>query len=156
MPPPDPPPGSAEDWLRRAHSDLALACLPRPPGVLLEDLCFHTQQAAEKALKAVLVARSGPVPRTHSIPRLLELMPQAAVPETVQEAAILTDYAVSARYPGLLEPIEEDELERAIALAEGVVAWASQQIAEPEKPDPEVEPCDQVAGDEGGKEKLSR
>lgn len=104
MPPPDPPPGSAEDWLRRAHSDLALARLPRPPGVLFEDLCFHSQQAAEKALKAVLVARSRPVPRTHSIPRLLELMPAPpAVPETVQEAAILTDYAVSAsraRPPG--------------------------------------------------------
>lgn len=135
MPPPDPPPGSAEDWLRRAHSDLALARLPRPPGVLLEDLCYHSQQAAEKALKAVLIARSRTVPRTHSIPRLLELMPaQVAVPETVQEAAILTDYAVSARYPGLLEPIEEDELERAISLAESVVAWAKAQIIEPEKP----------------------
>lgn len=73
------------------------------------------------------------------------------MPETVQEAAILTDYAVSARYPGLLEPIEEDELERAIALAEGVVAWASAQIVEPEKPNIESESRDETAGaDEGG------
>ncbi|HVT02768.1 MAG TPA: HEPN domain-containing protein [Thermoanaerobaculia bacterium] len=46
-------PGSAEDWLARARSDLAIARSPLPEGAFLEDLCFHAQQAAEKALKAV-------------------------------------------------------------------------------------------------------
>jgi len=46
-------PGSARDWLARAKSDLAIARSPLPDGAFLEDLCFHSQQAAEKALKAV-------------------------------------------------------------------------------------------------------
>jgi HEPN domain-containing protein len=45
-------PGSAEDWLARAEGDLALARAPLPQGAFYEDLCFHAQQAAEKAIKA--------------------------------------------------------------------------------------------------------
>lgn len=53
MPPERQMPGSPDDWLRRARSDLALAKVPLPEGALYEDLCFHAQQAAEKAIKAV-------------------------------------------------------------------------------------------------------
>ena len=40
--------GDAADWLAHARSDLALAQGARLPGVRLEALCFHAQQAAEK------------------------------------------------------------------------------------------------------------
>lgn len=50
--------GSAIDWLARAKGDLALAGGELPDGAFLEDLCFHAQQAAEKALKAVHVHHS--------------------------------------------------------------------------------------------------
>jgi HEPN domain-containing protein len=126
---PEMPPGSPGDWLRRARSDLALAQAPRPAGVLIEDLCFHAQQAAEKALKAVLVENAILVPRTHSIPRLLDLIPShLQPPQKVQEAAILTDYAVTSRYPGSYEPVETAEYEEALALAVAVVSWASAQV----------------------------
>jgi len=101
MPAEDRMPGSPPDWLNRARSDLNLARLSRPEGVLLEDLCFHAQQAAEKALKAVLVANSMAVPNIHSIRRLIDLLPaNLTIPAEVQDAAVLTDYAVSSRYPG--------------------------------------------------------
>src|SRR6266571_2005457 len=60
MPPDTPTPGSPEDWLRHARSDLALAQQRSAPEILLTTLCFHTQQAAEKGIKAVLV-QQGPV-----------------------------------------------------------------------------------------------
>jgi HEPN domain-containing protein len=44
----------AREWINRARSDLALA-RAKPEGVYLEDLCFHAQQAAEKAIKALLI-----------------------------------------------------------------------------------------------------
>ena len=125
--PHDRSPGSPEDWLRRAHSDLALARTPPSVGVLLEDLCFHAQQAAEKALKAILIANSIPFPRTHNITGLLELIPGSlSPPPAVQEAVILTDYAVASRYPGAYEPVEDEELQEALALAEAVVSWAEE------------------------------
>ncbi len=47
------PSSSSQDWLARAKGDLALALAPLPEGAFYEDLCFHAQQAAEKAVKAV-------------------------------------------------------------------------------------------------------
>ncbi len=136
-------PGSPADWLRRAQSDLSLARIPQPEGVLLEDLCFHAQQAAEKALKAVLVANSIPIPRTHNLTMLLGLMPgDLELPQAVDDAAILTDYAVSSRYPGDYEPVDEDELREAVRLAEATVTWAQEQV-EPREEEPVDSPGEQ-------------
>jgi len=55
MPPKMPAPGSPEDWLRHARSDLSIAGQQRASETLLETLCFHAQQAAEEGIKAVLV-----------------------------------------------------------------------------------------------------
>ena len=41
----------AEEWLKRAKSNLALAKQPKSEEIFFEDLCFETQQASEKALK---------------------------------------------------------------------------------------------------------
>jgi HEPN domain-containing protein len=102
-------PGSAESWLRYARSDLALARIDKPEGVLLESLCFHTQQAAEKALKAALISIEIDHPKTHNIRTLLDLFPgNISIPEDVEESAILTDYAVEFRYPGNTERVEEE------------------------------------------------
>lgn len=51
-----------EPWLRRAESNLNIARLGRQQGILLEDLCFEAQQAAEKALKALLILLGGEYP----------------------------------------------------------------------------------------------
>ncbi len=102
-------PGSAEDWLRYAKSDLELARIEKPEGVLLENLCFHAQQAAEKTLKAVLISLEIDFPRTHNIRTLLDLLPEGVdVPQEVEESAILTDYAVESRYPMNTEPVDDE------------------------------------------------
>lgn len=51
-------PGSFDDWFQNANSDLILAGIDPPEGVRLESFCFHAQQAAEKALKALLLSRN--------------------------------------------------------------------------------------------------
>ena len=122
--------GSAQDWLRHANSDLALARITPPPSVMLEGLCFHAQQAAEKALKAVLLVQPVSFPRTHSIRMLLDIAAQhITVPEEIQGAAGLTDYAVTTRYPGAPEPVEKEDYEEALRLAEAVVSWAERIIS---------------------------
>ncbi|WP_456426485.1 HEPN domain-containing protein [Rhodocaloribacter sp.] len=129
MPPETPTPGSPADWMRRAHSDLAPARLHPPAGVLTEDLCFHAQQAAEKALKAVRVAFGQPVPRTHNLKTLLEgLPPSITVPKSVLRAAALSVYAVLTRYPADLEPVTREEHREAVRMAEAVVRWAEAHL----------------------------
>jgi HEPN domain-containing protein len=123
-----PEPGSPADWLRFADSDLILA-QARSGSVLLEMLCFHAQQAAEKSLKAVLLARGIAFPRTHNLQVLLDLLPEAALrPPDVDRAAGLSDYAVHARYPGEYEPVSEDEYREAVRLAQAVVHWAKDSL----------------------------
>ena len=101
--------GSPADWLRYARSDLELARITRPDEVLFEGLCFHAQQAAEKALKAVLIAKGIPPPKTHNIRILLDLLSQVIVaPQEIEDSAGLTDYAVTSRYPGDFEPVNEE------------------------------------------------
>ncbi len=122
-------PGSPANWLRYAYSDLELAHVERLPKVLLESLCFHAQQAAEKALKAVLITHAIPFSKTHSIRMLLDLLPpDLTLPVEIQDAASLTDYAVFSRYPGDLEPVDEEEYQEALRLAEAVVSWAEKII----------------------------
>ena len=48
------PPDDPREWLNRAYSNLKLAKM-KAEGIYLEELCFHTQQAAEKAIKALLI-----------------------------------------------------------------------------------------------------
>lgn len=129
MQPEDVGKGSALDWLRYARSDLAYAQAPRPEGGLTETNCFLAQQAAEKSVKAVLVHLAISFPKTHNLKTLLELMPDTvAIPSEVQAAVILSDYAVSVRYPGDYEPITEDEYLAAIEHARAVFNWAESVI----------------------------
>ena len=71
MPEPRHPPGAPGDWLARARGDLALARAPLPDGGYLEDLCYHAQPAAEKALKAVHVRHEIVFRYTHDLAELL-------------------------------------------------------------------------------------
>ncbi len=98
---------------------------------MLEDLCFNTQQAAEKALKAVCLFKGLEFPRTHYIVRLLDILEMSGVviSTAIKSADILSQYAVQTRYPGTLEEITPNEYEEALALAAKVVFWADNLVS---------------------------
>lgn len=132
MPPKRRIPGVPSEWLRRAQGDLALAKAPLPSGGFYEDLAFHAQQAAEKAVKAVYRAKSLEFRYTHDIGQLLAGLTKRGVPipERVQDAVALTDFAWEARYPGLGELLSEAGYRRAVSIAEKVVDWAVNLVEE--------------------------
>lgn len=119
-----------DEWLRRAKSNLAIAKAPKTAEMVWEDLCFETQQAAEKAVKAVLVSRQVDFPRTHQIGELLTLLKEAGhdVPGAAWRAQALSNYAVATRYPSSEEPVTDEEWREAVAMAEDVVRWAEAMI----------------------------
>jgi HEPN domain-containing protein len=121
---------TAEDWLKRAHSDLALSKIARPDGVFLEDLCFHAQQAAEKALKALFVQRGWTFHFTHDLQELIaDLVSKGvSIPGEISRAGVLSAYAKETRYPGFGDPIEIIDHQRAVALADAIVAWVEQLV----------------------------
>ncbi len=49
-------------------------------------------------------------------------------PQEIEDAASLTDYAVTSRYPGDFESVDEEEYKETVRLAENVVLWAERII----------------------------
>jgi HEPN domain-containing protein len=106
-------------WLARAKGNLNLAEKGgRLKGVLLEDLCFNAQQAAEKALKAVCLHQGMDILESRC----------TEIPKNVREADILTQYAVQSRYPSIMEEITRSEYRDSLRLAANVVFWAEMII----------------------------
>jgi HEPN domain-containing protein len=91
-------------WVLKAEEDIevarTLAQLAKPKR---DAACFHCQQAAEKYLKALLQEAGLPVPKTHELEDLLDLLlPQAAALAPLRRSLrTLTPYAVNFRYPGV-------------------------------------------------------
>ena len=118
-------------WLRKADHDLITA----NQTLLLADgptdtVCFHAQQAAEKALKAVLTLRGRNVPRFHDLVRLLELavVDVPALEYFRVSCAEMTGYTVEVRYPGDEFDPERSEAVDAVRVAEELVALVSKEF----------------------------
>jgi len=71
--------------------------------------CFHSQQCAEKYLKAMLISKGEEFPKTHDLVILDRLCNQAGILTgfTKEELGTLSAYAVHTRYPGA-QPAPED------------------------------------------------
>ncbi len=88
-----------EAWIRQAQSDLQAAQVTAPEGFHAQ-ACYLAGQAAEKALKALLVAAGITPPYSHSLEKLTELLQvqglNLAALETLQLKALGTATAVLA------------------------------------------------------------
>jgi HEPN domain-containing protein len=117
------------EWLDKAWKDLKAAELLYANN-LYEESAFHSQQAAEKALKALLTAYRIEPPRTHAIETLLTLLSQVTDTGELEEMDVegLTYYAVEIRYPG--PPIEREEAENAIETARKTLEWVEERLGE--------------------------
>jgi len=112
-------------WLRYAREDLATAeAVLGQRGIVPRHACWLAQQAAEKALKAVLVFLQIDFPWRHDLDALRNLIPdgwqlKAAHPDL----ASLTEWAVEARYPG--DWPEATEADACAAVQQARAVWAS-------------------------------
>jgi len=113
------------EWVRKAESDFKTAAhLLKSSPDLAEGTSFHSQQAAEKYLKAFLVWHQIEFPKTHDIEALLRLAGKVddKIPEILGDTVILTPYGVDYRYPGEYPEVGMSDAERAFLLADRVRA----------------------------------
>ncbi len=99
---------------------------------------FHSQQAVEKLIKAVLAARGVAFMKSHALSYLVGVVEENEIeaPEALSEADVLSPWAVEFRYEGEEPPA----LDRAAALVlvEQVRAWTENEInAADHPPQPE-------------------
>jgi HEPN domain-containing protein len=132
--------GRLHAWLRQAHSDLAMAAYASDGGFHAQ-ACYHCSQAAEKALKALLLALDQEPERTDSIERLLgalELLGIETAPLRRLPLKPLQRMTTASRYPdGDEAPVDLfDGRDGALALevARAVVDFADQQLGELDGP----------------------
>lgn len=95
----------ARRWFRQAQADLEVAHALRSLGYHAA-ACFHSQQAAEKALKAVLYSQGSRVVLGHSV-RELALRCEEMDPAFTalrDPTALLDQFYIPTRYPNRLPP----------------------------------------------------
>ena len=123
-----------ESWIERAKSSLELAQSKIIRHIHYEDLCFQLQQAAEKALKGLLIYYGVEPEFTHNVEILLkEIKKLTDIPENIKETVQLTNYAVQTRYPGEYDEITKEEYEKSIIIAEECLSWVENKIKESEE-----------------------
>jgi HEPN domain-containing protein len=90
---------------------------------------FHAQQAAEKALKAAIIASGTRPARTHDLLDLSRLLPRDwEVVRTGADLAGLSRAAVEERYPDVADEPTEADAAAAIEQAQTIVAAATADL----------------------------
>ena len=92
-----------EGWIAKAESDrLNIQNNLRGELIPWDTVCYHSQQIAEKMLKACLVSRSVVPPKTHDLIRLLRACQDAGIDLSglADDCSMLLQHAALSRYPG--------------------------------------------------------
>lgn len=121
----------AQRWLRWADEDLALAeHTAADADVVARGACVWAHQAAEKALKALLILRDIDPPKLHDLDRLAQRLPddEASAFATI-ELPELTRWSIEGRYPADLDEATHTDALKAIVVARQVLDVARLRIA---------------------------
>ena len=120
-----------EEWLFKAEHDLKSAeILFGALEPMLDIAIYHTQQCAEKALKAYLVSTGQPVDKTHNLALLVERceIMDKHFNDVIEEALFLRPFATLYRYPeGDLEP-SKPEVASAIVASKKILDLVSELL----------------------------
>ena len=125
----------ATRWLGIAKRDLkAVRNNVLGPEPTTEVAAYHCQQAAEKTVKAVLIAEEIDPPRWHNIHDLIDLLPSGhRFADALRPLGRFTPYAIAFRYPiqdpdAIPEPPDGEEvlewleeIEEAIEVVAGAI-----------------------------------
>ena len=142
----------AKEWIVYANRDLDTAkhlnntMRPKP----FEIICYHSQQAAEKFLKAFLFCSSVTPPKTHDLNTLCEMCEELndSFSEIALQCGSLTKYGIAPRYPYELEITDEDA-ESALCKSEKIKEFIEGLLSDDNGDDIEdhSEPDDETPGE---------
>jgi len=99
-----------QEWVKKAEGDFAAATelLKLQENTMADAICFHSQQCAEKYLKAYLVQQQIHFQRTHDLMELLALCDDSFT-KIALWLQTLNSYSVETRYPGRFTTLAEAE-----------------------------------------------
>lgn len=121
------------EWMKIAKRDLRSAHKLND-GEDSSDVCYHCQQAGEKAVKALIMSFDAPggLPKKHDITFLLNQIKDylpSPIPQDVRLAAgDLNQYATVTRYP-TEEEITQRQADLALVEAETIIRWVENTVS---------------------------
>lgn len=127
---PDDPRTLPSPWMRWAEQDLTAAQHAAADAEVVPRVaCTWAHQAAEKALKALLVAGGTDPARTHDLTRLSEPL-DAGLRDRLDAMDLveLTRWSIEGRYPDEFDEASEADAERALRAAGSIVALAAEYV----------------------------
>ena len=122
----------AQRWIEKAKEDIKAAKLLLDSSANLNSIvCFHAQQAVEKAFKAFLTKAGVRTGRTHDIGFLLRLCEEQDeefrnLP--TEELSRLSFYAVQIRYPENYYTPSREEAKKAVDIAEKLISFVEKKL----------------------------
>ena len=127
-------PKTVEQWLIKAGNDFQSALnLLDSPVIITDSVCFHSQQAAEKYLKAYLVFNGREIHKTHDIALLIKecmAIDSSFAYLLEKEVHFLTPYGTVIRYPDDFYIPDVEESKEAMRYAEIVRDFVRARLSE--------------------------
>ena len=114
----------SEKWMAKATSDLATARY-NLEGDMLDAALFYSQQAAEKALKSLIIQSKNDFPKIHDVVRLAKLV--GAPQKIIVLCSIINPAYILSRYPDQPSRYTRAEAAAIVKNSEEVVAWAKKK-----------------------------
>ena len=121
-------------WIRQAQNDLAMAEFARSGGFFAQ-ACYYSSQAAEKALKGLLIGLGQDPPRSHSLEKLVDALADVGLevePLKALQLKSLSRMTTATRYPDADEApadlFDERDCDLALGVARSVLATVTQNL----------------------------
>lgn len=117
-------------WLAFARGDLDSAATLLGTRTPNRNVGYLAQQAAEKALKAVILLDNTPFEMTHDLTAVAAQLPaDFQCPATTADLAWLADLETSARHPDEGDTITSDDARRAVEMAGAILSEVAEHFA---------------------------
>ncbi|MBI5186749.1 MAG: HEPN domain-containing protein [Nitrospinae bacterium] len=120
-----------EVWLIKAGNDLKSAKkLLDGDDPILDTAIYHTQQCAEKALKAYLSFQQKPIQKIHNLGALIDLCSGCDKDfiALLEDAEELNPYDAAFRYPDLILEPDKKDVSDAIEKSEKILSFVKHKI----------------------------
>ncbi len=111
-----------EEWAKYANEDEQMVKIALEENGPPNQICFHSQQMAEKYLKGFLVFFKKRFEKKHQLDYLLNLCQEInqAFIEITKDIKYLTEFYIETRYPGDIQEFSLDEAQEAFEAAKRI------------------------------------
>ena len=111
----------AARWLQYAREDHNAAVLLQQTDTP-RHACLMAQQSAEKAIKSIYAFLNNPIPKSHDLDLLKNLLPDVwNIKSLFPDLSELSFWAVESRYPGDMPEATREDADVALAMAKAVL-----------------------------------